>query len=372
MITWLFISLLGCEMTPSYVDTKDIEQATARGSWATVCKGLEMNEDRIRRYATEQLWKNKAPDEALACICEHLPEEGGKWDAAIAEGLEGMKDDTIAGCFGDLIKNPELNKRTEAVVAFSKMAAPSTRSILAEIATAEGDMPSRIRAAEAIGGDHDHKEALMGLIGHEDDGLRAAAAAGLGGHKDKTIVDALINVATTDKVGEVRAAALVAVKQSGSSKAQDMVCTAMIEDDSPAVREAAVRTFKGTRRDSAVKCLRDKAFKEEPEASVRDALLAVLKSSPNDNAALVLCDAIPFWMRTYVKDDIPDKIPGTMIVKTQNDRDWERSYECFKRAYQRSSGYSCFAKMHVGLWFREVGGKNYVPSCPGYENMDKK
>ena len=52
MTTWLLISLLGCEMTPSYVDTKDIEQATARGAWATVCKGLEMNEDRIRRYAT--------------------------------------------------------------------------------------------------------------------------------------------------------------------------------------------------------------------------------------------------------------------------------------------------------------------------------
>jgi len=371
-MTWLLISLLGCDMTPNFVDTKDIEQATARGAWPTVCRGLEMSEDRIRRYATEQLWKNKAPADAMACICEQLPEEGGGWDAAIAEGLEGLKDDTIAQCFGALVKNPALSKRTEAVVAFSKMAAPSTRSILAEIATQDGDIESRIRATEAIGGDHEQKDALMGLLRHEDEGLRAAAASGLGGHKDRPIVDALIQVATEDASGKVRAAALVAVKQSGSSKAQDMVCKAMLEDDAPEVREAAVRSFKGTRRDSAVKCLREKALKEETSPEVRDALLAVLKSSPNDNAALVLCDAIPFWMRTYVKDDIPDKIPGTMIVKTQNDRDWERSYECFERAYRQSSGYSCFAKMHVGLWLREVGGKNYVPSCPGYENTDKK
>ena len=369
---WLLLGLFGCEMTPNYVDTKDIEQATARKTWATVCKGLEMKEDRIRRYATEQLWKNKAPAEEMTCICENLPTEDGGFDAAIAEGLIGMSDDAVVGCFAELVKNPEIKKRTEAVVALSKTAAPIARVALAEIAQADGDLEARIRATKAIGGDPKHKKALVSLLTHEDKGMRAAAAAGLAGHKDKSIVSALISMATEDKDGEVRAAALIAVKASGSSKAHKMVCSAMLEDDSPAVREAAVRSFKGTRRDSAVKCLREKAFKEETEAGVRDALLAVLKSSPNDNAALVLCDAIPFWMRTYVKDDIPDKIPGTMIVKTQNDRDWERSYECFKQAYQRSSGYSCFAKMHVGLWFREVGGKNYVPSCPGYENTDKK
>ena len=369
---WLLIGLVGCEMTPSFVDTKDIEQASARGAWGTVCKGLEMSEDRIRRYAAEQLWKNKAPEEEMNCICEHLPKEGGGFDSAIAAGLEGLKSDSIAACFGELVKNPSLQKREEAVMAFAKMSAPSVRPILAELATAEGDMATRIRAAEAIEGDPKFKSTFMGLLSHDDTELRAAAATGLGGHKDKDIVDTLINVASSDSEGTVRAAALVAVKMSGASKANDMVCKAMMEDESPAVREAAIRTLRGTRRNSAVKCLREKAFTEENDASVRDALLAVLKSSPNDNAALVLCDAIPFWMRTYVKDDIPDKIPGTMIVKTQNDRDWERSYECFKKAYQRSGGYSCFAKMHVGLWFREVGGKNYVPSCPGYENTDKE
>jgi hypothetical protein len=186
------------------------------------------------------------------------------------------------------------------------------------------------------------------------------------------VIGALVKAATEDADGAVRAAALVAVKSGGSHAAHKMVCTAMLEDPSPAVRAAAVRSFRGTKRNSAIECLRARAFEEEESSDVRQAILDVLKSSPNDNAAKLLCDAIPFWMRTYVKDDIPDKIPGTMIVKAQNDRDWEQSYECFKRAYRQSSGYSCFARMHVGLWFREVGGKPYVPSCPGYENKDKK
>jgi len=369
---WLLFSLIGCEMTPNYVDSKDIEQASTRQAWPTVCKGLEMSEERIRRYAAETLLKHNMADEDRACICEHIQTPEGGYDSAIAEGLQGSDNETVAACFGSLVQNQQLNKRLEAVIAFARLAAPSVRQTLATIALAPGDLAVRVRATDSIGGDPKYKEALMTLLDAPEKELRAGAATGLSGHKDKAIVAKLIAVATKDPEGEVRAKALVSVKRSGVSQAQAMVCTAMLDDEPPAVREAAVRSFKGTRRDSAVKCLRTKAFKEETDATVRDALLAVLKSSPNDNAALVLCDAIPFWMRTYVKDDIPDKIPGTMIVKTQNDRDWKRSYECFQRAYSRSSGYSCFAKMHVGLWFREVGGKNYVPSCPGYENTDDK
>ncbi len=368
----ILLALAACDMTPSYVDTKDIEQAAARGAWSTVCKGLEMKEDRIRRYATEQLWKTKAPAEEQACICDHLAVGENGWDPAIAEGLQTLGDDTIVGCFARLVEKPSLEKRTEAVVALAKTTAPIARTTLAAVAVADGDVEARVHAVAAIAGNKEFKDTMVALLDSSEKKLRAAAAEGLRGIKDRALTDRLIEIATNDSEGDVRAAALVSVKSSGSSKGQEMVCSAMLNDDSPAVREAAIRTFRGTRRDSAVKCLRDRAFAEEKSAAVRDALLEVLKSSPNDNAALVLCDAIPFWMRTYVKDDIPDKIPGTMIVKTQNDRDWERSYECFERAYRKSSGYSCFAKMHVGLWFREVGGKNYVPSCPGYENKDKK
>ena len=75
-----------------------------------------------------------------------------------------------------------------------------------------------------IEGDPKFKSTFMGLLSHDDKELRAAAATGLGGHKDKDIVDTLIKVASSDSEGTVRAAALVAVKMSGASKANDMVC----------------------------------------------------------------------------------------------------------------------------------------------------
>ena len=122
---FLFVlALAACDMTPSYVDTKDIEQAAARGAWSTVCKGLEMKEDRIRRYATEQLWKTNAPADEQACICDRIAVGENGWDAAIAEGLQTLDDDAVVGCFARLVERPSLEKRTEAVVALTKTTAP--------------------------------------------------------------------------------------------------------------------------------------------------------------------------------------------------------------------------------------------------------
>ena len=87
-------------------------------------------------------------------------------------------------------------------------------------------------------------------------------------------------------------------------------------------------------------------------------------SSPHDDSAQILCDAIPFWLKSYVVEDLPEKIPGTDIIKVQNDRDWERSYECVQKAYRARGGYSCYAKMYVGYWFNELGGTGSVPACP--------
>jgi hypothetical protein len=129
-----------------------------------------------------------------------------------------------------------------------------------------------------------------------------------------------------------------------------------------------VLSFKGTKKDEEIECLRKRAMTEEKDIGVRTAILTTLKSSPSPGAAKILCDAIPFWLRTYNKEDIPDKVPGTDIIGAQNDRDFENSYACLQKAYANSSGYSCFAKMYAGWWFRQVGGSAYVPKCPGYED----
>ena len=363
-------ALAGCELTPNYVNSKDVDDAHIRGNYKTVCVGLKMKDDDVREYATQKLEDITEPI-SQECICENIVTEDNSWDPSVARGLTGTERDELATCFADLVKRPDLPKRTEAIVALARIPAPSARQVLGEIATTAGDTEQRVQAMGAIAGDTAwHQQMLTVLADDSDAKVRAAAASGLGGFKDDATVQALVKAATEDSDGEVRAAALTTVRKAGVPEADAMACKAMMEDESPEVRKAAIGAFRGTKREEPIKCLRKRAFTVEEDSGVRTTLLSVLKSSPSQDAKDILCDAIPFWMRSYVKEDIPDKLPGTMIVKAQNDRDWERSYECVGKAYRSSSGYSCYAKMHLGLWFRELGGSAYVPKCPGYDGKE--
>ena len=216
----------------------------------------------------------------------------------------------------------------------------------------------------------DYQAQLLALMNDPDGAVRAAAAAALGNNKDPAVVAAMVKAYESDPEGAVRANALQSLKAADVPESEAMLCKAMMEDAAPEVRANAVLSFKGTKKDSAIACLSKRAMTEEKDPNVRTALLTTLKSSPSPGAAKILCDAIPFWLRTYNKEDIPDKIPGTDIIGAQNDRDFENSYKCLQKAYANSSGYSCFAKMYAGWWFRQVGGSAYVPKCPGYENED--
>jgi hypothetical protein len=205
------------------------------------------------------------------------------------------------------------------------------------------------------------------MASDEDPAVRAAAAGGLSGIKGSEVSGALQKAYSSDTEGSVRAKALLSLKKSGFRDADDLLCAAMLDDASPAVRTAAVAAFHATKRKGAIECLRKKAFTIEEDGTVRQRLLTALKASPSQDAANVLCDAIPFFLQNYVKEALPDRIPGTDIAAVQNDRDWERSFECFGKAYARRGAYSCPAKMYIGHWYREVGGTAHVPKCPGIE-----
>lgn len=365
-----------CEITPNFVASRDIDGALLNGRYKTVCRGLEMKEDKVRQYATEKLAEVTEPI-AQECICEFI---NGRefvsgtdgWDPSIARGLTGTERDDLATCFVDLVKKPDLPRRLEAVTTLARIPARVARDALADIATSPGDAEQRSAALKAIAADPNYQPRILSLLASDaDPAVRAAAATGLGGLKDETTVAALLKAATDDTDGIVRGSALVAVRKSGHPAAEEMACKAMMDDPSADVRRAAVASFQGTKRPEPIACLRKRALALEEDSSVREQLLIVLKSSPSDDSAKVLCDAIPFWMKSYVKKDIPEKLPGTMIVKAQNDRDWERSYSCVQKAMGQG-GYSCFAKMHLALWFRELGGSTYVPGCPGYESPPPK
>ena len=361
------LALAGCEITPSYVESVDIDDAMARNHFKTVCKGLEMKDDDTRRYATTKLKEITDPI-SQECVCQFVGQGKHGWDDAIADGLTGTDRDDLAGCFAEPVKKPDLGKREEAVVALAQIPAPSARAALGVVA-ADGAAATevRVRAIKGIAGNVQFTETLLKLLADDGDAaVRTAAAEGLSGIKDEPVVQALIQAYEKDAEGEVRGAALISIKKSGFEQADEMVCKAMMEDASPAVRSRAIGAFRGTKRAEAIQCLRDRAFKVEEDGNVREQLLKVLKSSPKQEAADVLCDAIPFFMRSYVGSEaLPTKIPGADIAKYQNDRDWERSYDCFQKAYRSSRGYSCPARMYTGFWFREVGGTAHIPKCPG-------
>lgn len=361
-------ALAGCEITPSYVDRNDVDDGFARQAYKTVCKGLEMKDDDIRRYSTERLLQVEEPI-AQECICANIGDENLGWDVAVANGLTGTDRDELVTCFTDIVTAPGAQRQVESVAILAKIPASASRKALESMATGTLSSEVRTSATLAIGGDATKKDTLLKLAADSDEAVRSAAIGTMHSIKgDDAVVALLEKTLAEDASGSVRASALSSLKALQGTKADDAICKAMMDDAAPEVRRAAVGAFRGTKRDEPIECLKKRAFTFEEDAQVRESLLAVLKSSPNQKAADILCDAIPFWMKSYVIEEIPDKLPGTAIVQAQNDRDWENSYKCFQQAYAKSGGYSCYAKMHVGIWFREVGGTAYVPKCPGYED----
>jgi hypothetical protein len=362
--------LLACDIPPNHVETADIDNALARKHYKTMCVGLKMSDEQLRTHTTERL-RTIIEDDGIAiaeaCVCENIQHEHHGWDRAIAAGLSGKKGDGMVDCFAALVQDQGLPDRLEAINALAQIPAPVARQTLIDIASSSSPSEQRARAIMAIGANPDHRETMLTLLKDSDPDVRAAAARALGdGAKDGAVKEAL-RVAITDAEATVRAAALQAIKKLAGAGADEAICGAMMNDPDPVVREAAVLSFKGTRRGSAITCIRDRAFAAEESPAVREAVLTVLKSSPRDEAADVLCEAIPFWVKTYLKEDLPDRIPGTDIITAQNDRDWERSYECVTRA-ARAGGVSCYGRMYVGYWVNRLGGTARIPACPKYQN----
>ncbi len=362
-----------CELTPTHVEPSDIDDAMARELYKTVCKGLEMKDPDTRKYASSKLDEIDQPLSA-ECMCEYAWDaEKHSWDDAILNGLEGSERDDLVACFLPALDDGAIDKRLELVTALGKTRAPSIPGRMKTLALDSGESTEvRSQAVSTFGGTADAGAVSM-LVelmqGQGETAVRAAAAAALVGQNDPDTVAALVDAVSNDAEGDVRAAALKTVRGLRLPESDQMICKAMLEDPSPAVREQAILSYKGTKRDAAVDCLRKKAFQEEPEGSVRTALLTVLKSSPNKNAPKILCDAIPFYMKTYITDSSPEKVPGTDIATAQNDRDWENSYDCFAKALKNTGGWSCKGKQYVSAWYREVGGKPYVPRCKGDEGF---
>ncbi len=352
----LFLLLACVDSEPNFVSVRDLDKAHASGDTSALCAGLRMKDGATREAAATKL-KDYAFDSS--CLCERIQYEG-RWDAPILSGLAKATDAEKVGCVGTLLDDPAQPERTALVTALLKI--PVARAHLVKAAGVDPDPTVRAAALTVFRNTKDPAELaqVQGWLATDPDAtVRAAAAGALLGQPGAEA--ALRDAATKDTEPAVRAAALTTYPSLKPADLDTVSCKALLEDTSPEVRIAALGTMRATRDAEQLACLRQRATVEEASPEVRAALLKTLAGSAAPEAAAVLCDIIPSWVKTYVKDAAPGE--GDDILRAQNDRDFERSYDCVGAAVKQGGGYTCAGRAYVGAFFRDLGGKASVPTC---------
>ena len=370
--------LSGCDSTPSFVDANDVGAAFTIGRYATVCKGLEMEDAWTREFSAQKLVSVTEPI-AAECLCEHAVDTAtGAWDSAILKGISGSGRDDFATCFLPVFDNPNVENRDELVAGLIATSGPSVMGrflTIMEDTSEPGPLRAKILATLPICENDESIERYTAMMQNDPaPEVRARLANDFVCSDTPAMLDLLLRTAAEDEAPLVRSAALTTADRQNAKAAYDVVCDAMLEDEAPEVRKTAVELFRAPKKKGAkgkreLACLRKKAFKVEDNEEVREALLTSLQRSPRQDAADVLCDAIPFWVQNYVENTHPDRMTGTDISGTQNNRDFVNTPRCLQQAYNKRSRYTCKGKQYVAAWAREVGLSVHVPKCDALEGF---
>ena len=365
----LLLLLSACDLAPRYVErTSEIDVFIARQAWSSACVGLRMEDEALKRYTAERLVEYAHLPSVQGCLCDALYDgEEKEPDMAVATGIAGSEHDALATCLLPAFSESELepDERVELIRRVGALEAKAGYEALKSIAQGDGLVEARAAAAAAMRPCGACVGTLLELAKEAGEpGLRQAAVEGLNGRKEDKVFRALRTIAGGDADGGVRAAALEALGGDKNTGTDTLLCDALMGDDDERARAAAAASMHGTKRKRLLQCLKKRLNEEEPAASVRETALAALGASPSDYAADTLCESIGPFLRLHVKDKIADRIPGTNIIEVQNNRDFERSYECVGKAL-RQGGYSCYARNHLGHWYKRLGGKASTPWCPG-------
>jgi hypothetical protein len=251
--------------------------------------------------------------------------------------------------------------------------APAVNVAILEVAQNSKDDPEvRATAVKAIGGYDDNFDDLCELFEANSPLIKAAVVEKLGIHTEEKAARTLIKEALTNEDAGVRAAAILAYREHAGDRSEETLCKAMMDDESPKVRAAAVKGFRKTKSVSAMRCLRERALTLEEDRDVRAAILDSLKMAQGvaeRPGFTAMCDAIPFWLKNYVTNQLPEEDPGTDIVKMQNDYDHQESEACFHKAYAQRKSYSCHAHKYIAWFYKQMIGNEdlYVPECEDEE-----
>jgi hypothetical protein len=315
-----------------------------------------MKEEKTRSLAAEKL---KDYGFSAPCLCERLTYKG-KWDAAILGGLKGAKDEKVA-CAGDLLDDAALADRPGLARALVPI--PAAHPRLRKAAAEDADPAVRAAALDVYRGTKDAAEVDLlakGLASNPDAAWRAGAARALLGQPAAEAT--LTTAARQDADPGVRAAALNSLHAVHGEGLDAALCGALAEDADAGVRGAAAALMKGTRDPEQIACLAAR-IGLETDAMTDAAVLDTLKASSDPAAAKALCDGIGPWVKTHVKDALPEEPAG--ILRAQNDRDPEKSYDCAAAAMKQAGGFTCHGREYVAAFYKDVGGKVGVPDCDG-------
>jgi hypothetical protein len=365
----LVLGLLGCEMPPRFVQSSsEVDTFVLQKKYRSACVGLDATEDSLREYTAEKLVELSHVKVVNECLCEALYDgERHEVDFAVAAGVAHSERDDLAACLAPALEDAAIDdeERARVVVALGALEASGAYAAIRGLLS--HDSPSvRAGAAAGLARSREAQDALLeAATSDEAPVVRAAAALALEGRKADSVRVGLSKLAREDADASVRAAALTTAAGLETSPTMDrMICDAMMSDDDEQVRLAAVKIWHGSKRLPALRCFDDRMSTEESSGAVRQAVLDAVAASPNKEAAAMLCRHINPWARMYIKDKVAPDIEGHDIAGAQNDRDFEKSYDCVKSALGRG-GLSCYARNYLGKWMNDLGGKAPTPWCPG-------
>ena len=206
----------------------------------------------------------------------------------------------------ELVQDTSLNEREQAIHHLGGVPAPAVNAALLKIAENSSDTVAvRAVAVRAVGGYTDNFDSVAALFDDSSPEVKAAVVEMLGLHTSEKGARRLIKEALPNEDERVRAAAMTAYRAHAKDSAEETLCTAMMEDTSPLVRKAAVDAMQKTKSVSAIRCLRQRAMTLEEDRDVRAAILKSLKLAEGNAerpAFTAMCDAIPFWLRSYTTD----------------------------------------------------------------------
>ena len=369
----VFLACGAKEINPNTITKEDLVTAVPKKDLGMLCSGLKSPDTELQQYAMEQL-RIFDPKETSECIKTGLIDEGThRFREGVLMGFRDEKRNAVASLATDFLMDSSIVNRDVAMGHLVLATAPIINSSILKVAQNSQDDPKvRAQAITAIGGYSDNFDAISELFEDSNPDVKSAVLEALARHQTEKAARVLIKEGMADSNEQIRAAATTAYGQHAGKNAEQLLCEAMKNDASAKVRAAAIKGLRKTESVTAIRCLREKAMTLEEDRDVRAALIDVLRMAQGDAepaANAVLCDAIPFWLRSYVTDKLPEEDPETDIVKTQNDVDFQNSEKCFAAAYKQRKGYTCHAEKYISWFYKQVSNQEslYVPKCPGDE-----